>query len=571
MDSLRFPLPRPSFPLEAWRFALQRYFDAEEILSFLEFGWDFSFTSPPEPKDAQRNLASASIAPQDVSTYIKTELDHGALLGPFKKGEIPFQVFRSPLGTAPKVPVRRTITDCSQLGFGINKFISAHDHRGKSWKIFLPTTKTIVSLIKKNREKYPGQQLKMWKADYARYYRWFQIDPGQSIYFAVHWDGVDYIDTCLSFGNRAAAQCAQRVMWAVLWIFRTRINPEPDTPNSGFSCDCASHCDCGDVLACGYVDDTIGIAPSSLADFQFDAFLELCRNLGLKLSQSAGHVSPPATSCVALGLLYNLESNTVSMPPDKLASLLDMLEKWSSKTYATDRELASLVGRLMHAANVVRSGRLQINRILATKRLAASLDRPVLVDSSCMADIKWWHAALSTRNGVSFLEHDHDVLIAMDASGSGWEQGLPGLSGFNFDTNEFWCGPPPEHLLHLDICDLETVCHVVSCRIWGHTWKHKQILGQTDNQISYYLFSNGRARDEVRLQMARFVAWSQVKHEFVWSPEWISTHKNVLPDAASRFGSRKYREIFDTECARLGITPKRVPLHPEHFDFTCDF
>ena len=108
---------------------------------------------------------------------------------------------------------------------------------------------------------------------------------------------------------------------------------------------------------------------------------------------------------------------------------------------------------------------------------------------------------------------------------------------------------------------------MVSCHIWGHTWKHKQILGQTDNQISYYLFTNGRARDELRLQMARFVAACQVKHEFVWVPEWISTHVNVLPDAASRFGTEKYKKIFNDECSRLGIKPKRIPLLPEYFNF----
>ena len=570
MDSLRIPLPRPSFPIHAWRLALQGYHDAEEILSFMEYGWDFSFLAPPDPKDATRNLASASIAPQDVDSYIKAELSHGALLGPFHDNDIPFRVYRSPLGTAPKVPVRRTITDCSQLGLGINQYISAHEHRGKNWKIFLPTTKTIVDLIKRNRKRFPGQQLSMWKADYSRWYRWFCSDPGQAIFFAVRWRNADYIDTCLSFGNRAAAQCAQRVMWAVLWIFRTRINPEPGIPNTGISCDCASHCDCGDITACGYVDDTIGIAPQSIALHQFNAFLELCRNLGLKLSRSAGHISSPATTCIALGLQYDLVANTVSMPTEKLASLLVMLEKWSLRTYATDKEFASLLGRLMHAANVIRSGRLMVNRLLATKRLAASLDRPALVDSSCKADIQWWHTALSSRNGISFLEHDHDVILAMDASGGGWENGLPGLAGFNFSTNEFWCGPPPEHLLHLDICDLETVCHVVSCHIWGHTWKRMQILGQTDNTISYYLFSNGRARDELRLQMARFVASCQVRFEFVWIPEWISTHVNVLPDAASRFGSKKYRDIFDAECTRRGIVPKRLPLLPEHFNFNLD-
>ena len=92
-------------------------------------------------------------------------------------------------------------------------------------------------------------------------------------------------------------------------------------------------------------------------------------------------------------------------------------------------------------------------------------------------------------------------------------------------------------------------------------------MGKTDNRVSFYLFSNGRARDELRLHMARFVASQQVEHEFVWVPEWIPTHLNVLPDALSRLADPKYQRIFDEECARLGLHPKRVKLLPEHFEF----
>ena len=519
MDSLRIPLAHPSFPVEVWQFALQSYFDAPEIIAFLIFGWDFSFLASPTPKDASRNLASAMQAPKDVDVYVKTELEHGALLGPLNVNELPFKIFHSPLGTVPKIPVRRTITDCSQIGEGINKYISAHDHRGQTWKVFLPTTATIVHLIKENRRRYPGKQLTMFKCDYSRWYRWFRIDPGQAIFFAVHWDGSSYLDTCLSFGNRAAALCAQRVMWSVLWLFRTKIDPQPGVRNSGINCACKSHCDCGDIYCAGYIDDTLAVAPEDIATHQYNSFVALCGKLGLQLSKSPGHMSPPATKCVALGLLYDLEANTVSLPADKVSSMLLMLDEFITATYATDRQLASLVGRLLYAANCIRSGRLLSNRVLATKRLAASINRPVLIDEACKADLRWWKAAISLRNGVSFLEHDTDITVAMDASGHGWEGGLPGLAGFNFALQEYWCGPPPPHLLHLDICDLETVCHVVSCHIWGSSWKRKRILGQTDNQISYYLFTNGRARDEVRLKMARFVASEQVKHEFIWVPQ----------------------------------------------------
>ena len=568
MDSLRLPLPRLSFPIPAWRFALQRYFDAEEIVSFLEFGWDFSFLADPNPKDASKNLASAHLAPQDVDVYVATELAHGALIGPFTEGELPFPVFRSPIGTVHKVPVRRTITDCSQLGLGINSFISAHLHRGTFWQLSLPTTKTIVSLIKKCRLRYPGEKIKMFKLDFSRWYRWFGIDIGQAPYFAIEWNGSTYLDSAMSFGNRAAALAAQRVMWAIIWLFRTRISPAPGVQNSGFDCSCPSHCECGDNAPTGYIDDSIVVCPESLASFQFEAFIQMCRNLGLRISSSPGHVSPPASKCIALGILYDLDSNTISLPAEKRSALLDLIDDWLAKSRATEKQFASLAGKLLNAANVVRSGRLLTSRILATKRLASSIDTPVLIDEACRADLKWWKQAILFRNGISFLEHDHDVSLAMDASSQGWSDDLPGLAGFNFSTGEYWHGPPPPHLVHLEICDLETLCHVVSCHVWGQSWKHLQILGKTDNMVSFYLFTNGRSRDNIRLEMARFVASSQVTHEFIWTPQWLSTHENVIPDALSRWGSQRYRDIFFRECARLKIVPKKIELLPSFFNFS---
>ena len=67
--------------------------------------------------------------------------------------------------------------------------------------------------------------------------------------------------------------------------------------------------------------------------------------------------------------------------------------------------------------------------------------------------------------------------------------------------------------------------------------------------------------------MARFVASEQVKHEFVWKPQWISTHVNTIPDALSRPGDPKYLRVFNAECKHLGLNPKRVELLSKHFNF----
>ena len=149
--------------------------------------------------------------------------------------------------------------------------------------------------------------------------------------------------------------------------------------------------------------------------------------------------------------MFDLDNNTVSLPAEKLSALLDLIDEWLDKSRATKKQFASLAGELINASNVVRSGRLPTSSVLANKRLSPSVYVPVLIDEACRADLRWWRKALLSRNGVSFLEHNFDVSLAMVASGHGWAEDLPGLAGFNFATNEYWLGPPPSDLVHLDI------------------------------------------------------------------------------------------------------------------------
>ena len=128
MQSLRIPLPNQVLDVDFFARATQDYFDRDELVNALLFGWDFDFGCSPHPKDAPRNLASAELKPDHVDVYRDAELAHGSILGPFKNGQLPFTVFHSPLGAVEKQPVWRTITDLSQLGLGINSYILSLIH-----------------------------------------------------------------------------------------------------------------------------------------------------------------------------------------------------------------------------------------------------------------------------------------------------------------------------------------------------------------------------------------------------------------------------------------------------------
>ena len=187
----------------------------------------------------------------------------------------------------------------------------------------------------------------------ARWYRWLYLDPAAALFFAVQWEGQVYLDAALSFGNCGLALAAQRFVWAMVWIFRTQLAHEQGVVNKGLNCSCRSHCDCGCNCALCYINDILGFSPQHLADYHFNSFLALPKHLGIRHSTTEGHISPPGPVCIALGLEYDLDANTISLPKEKVLALSELLQGWLDKPKASQKELASLAGKLLNASNVL--------------------------------------------------------------------------------------------------------------------------------------------------------------------------------------------------------------------------
>ena len=293
--------------------------------------------------------------------------------------------------------------------------------------------------------------------------------------------------------------------------------------------------------------------------------LELGRH---SLSLTPVHLVPPSSRCTALGLEYDLEANTIALPPDKVSSILKLLEDWRSRESASEKDLCSLAGKLVYAAGVISSGRLFLNRVLATKRRATSSGLHIILDATFFADIDWWIEAISLRNGITFLESASTTHIAKDASSDGWYGGLPGIGIFNFSTNEYVACTPPPLFRDWIIADLELLAHVLAGNIWGSSWSGHVVTGETDSSACFYLLQNGRTRHQNRLEMSRHFATTQVRNNFQWKTKWISTHLNILPDALSRWGDPKYHKVFHDHCHLLGIVnPVQLHVSPEMFSF----
>ena len=110
------------------------------LLEFLTYGWPISATNPVELISTAHNHPSAVTFGGDIKHYLKTELGHGAILGPFQEPPIP-SYHCSPLITCQKKGSahRRIILDLSwPSGAALNDCIVEGEYMGEAKKMSSP-------------------------------------------------------------------------------------------------------------------------------------------------------------------------------------------------------------------------------------------------------------------------------------------------------------------------------------------------------------------------------------------------------------------------------------------------
>ena len=126
--------------IAAWRRYLKDYQDVQ-LVDMLEYGWPINFDRSAVLKSTMDNHASTTQYQRDIDFYIKMELGHRALLGPFHGPPVaPTHV--SPLMTKPKKDAlhRRVFMDLSWPGgASVNDGVDGDWYLGQEVTIRLPT------------------------------------------------------------------------------------------------------------------------------------------------------------------------------------------------------------------------------------------------------------------------------------------------------------------------------------------------------------------------------------------------------------------------------------------------
>ena len=501
--SLRLPV-YSNLNFAVWRAALASYHDAV-VVDFLEFGWPINYVSPQPPAPVRQNHPSALQHPSDVNSFIAKEVSLSATAGPFQANPLSCSLMLSPLLTVPKKEStsRRIVMDLSfPPEQSVNSGIPTDTYLGEPYKLRLPGVDALVALVQAF-----GSGSLLFKKDLRRAYRQLPIDPRDYHFMGYSWDNLIFFDTVFAFGLRTAAMACQRSTNCVTYLFSQQ----------GFSCT-------------NYIDDFGGC---DTPDRAFEAFHQL-QNLFLELGleSSPEKDSPPATTMIFLGILFNTVDMTLSIPSAKIQELLDRIQQLIHSRRIAYHDLQSLLGLMSFVTACVHPARIFMSSLLNGLR-GVRPNQYLPISLEIKADLQWWLKFLVRFNGVSIIPSPTftpDVLFT-DAC-------LSGVGG-HFRNQCFHAQFPDAivSLHHYNINVKELLAIIVALRLWGSHMQGSRILLRSDNLDAVQAINNRRSRSPMVQQCLRVIWYICASYDMDLHAEHIPGYCNVAADLLSRWGS----------------------------------
>ena len=296
------------------------------VIHRLVHGADIVYTGP-DASSHRPNNASALAHPNELSAALDLEVARGHTAGPFPAP--PTAPFRcNPLGARVKPDGSvRIILDLSQPdGGSVNAFIDPDRFSLQ----YTTMDQAIAALFAAG----PHGAL-MAKADLKHAFRLIPVRPSQWWLLGFCWDNRYFFDVRLPFGLRSA--CG--IFNDLALVLRDAVSFHSNNPQ-------VFH----------YLDDFF-FSPSTspLCAASYHAFLSLCEEGGLPVAQDK--CQPPSTRMELLGCVLDTTRLTISLPDRQVGDIVAALRSVRRSRKVRQRELLSLLGKLVHAAKCIPAGR----------------------------------------------------------------------------------------------------------------------------------------------------------------------------------------------------------------------
>ncbi|ETM01899.1 hypothetical protein L917_01555, partial [Phytophthora nicotianae] len=260
--------------------------------------------------------------------------------------------------------------------------------------------------------------------------------------------------------------------------------------------------------------------------------------------------TPWFTEGKALGLHWNLNLMTLSMPEDKITKALQRLSDLQAAQTASKTQLNKLLGSLRHVATCVRSAAPFFQRIASFARTTTRY-RPSLVSDDVCDDLRWFTAILRVGrlNSVQLSRFvnakDPDHHIHMDASDRGLCALWPARKEYlqlEFDADELQQIADFNGLTsdEFSINIRELMSAVFAAIVWASQWSQSGQVEQAHTRFwidntSAVAWANRRSSRNLFAQMLlRLIGFLEVRYNFYSSAAHIPGAENVMADVGSR-------------------------------------
>ena len=515
-----------SLRLEAWYKEATGHKDDSMVLDGIAFGFPLQFSGPPLYSDHRpANHPSATRHPDHVRRYLEQEVAHGSMAGPYESPPFTPWCVMSPLMSRlnKDSDSRRIILDLSYPEGGVNAHIKPHVYDGREACHYLPTIDNATRLI---TDTCTGD-VHMAVINLSRAYRQLPVSPNDWPLLCFHFENVYYFDQRLPFTGRMSAYVMQNVADFIVRALETRR-----------------------INAHMYLDDLVIIAKTrALAEQQYVNTIDLLETLGLEVAHN--NLQPPAQRVMWLGIQFDLGTNEISIPCQKLDKIKLSMAAVSQRNTITKKHLQRIIGLANHLAKVVRAARVFIGRLLA----ALKSDTPdrIVMNKLMKADLRWFDTCVTNHNGKAIIpEQIVRKRIWADACLAG---------GGASDRNVYYAYVfPPALAVNHNTTQLEALNCLAAVRLMvtpDHAGGTIHIY--CDNMPAVKAITSGRARDLVLAACARAI-WA---HAATTDTSFRFTHVPgaalALPDALSRVAiSHTYAEQATRFIRQLGLRPVKV-------------
>ena len=342
------------------------------------------------------------------------------------------------------------------------------------------------------------------KLDIKSAYCNIPVHPDDRWLLGMKWQGSAYVDTVLPFGLRSAPKIFSAVADALLWIMHQN----------------------GVSYALHYLDDFLfaGEALSSVCEDNLERGLSTCCILGVPVAPDK--VQGRSSVITFLGIEIDTISLQLRLPESKVSELLQTLTEWVSKRFCTKRQLLSLIGRLHHAASVVKPGRTFLRRLIDLSCSVSKLHHHIRLSKSARSDILWWSVFISSWNGISYmLPATPEIYLLADTSGSWGCVAIWNSHWFQIQWPDQWSAA--------NIAIKEMLPIVVAAAVWGSQWTNQFVLCRCDNTAVVAVINSGWCRDQQLMQLMHTSFFYAPYFHFSFSARHIPGAYNTSADALS--------------------------------------